>query len=163
MVNPYQAPPPQQAAFGAAAAPGGGHYEFNEAENAVIGKTATRAMLWGGVALAGGALMLLFVIGLSIFLVVQTKSAAPLVMVVAALPPVLIYLAIGWFYLGAGRSLKEVVATAGSDVPHLMNALSRMSTAFKIEVIVVIIAVVLVIILMIIMVVMLGALAAGLR
>lgn len=162
MANPYQAQAAQPMAYGGPPAGGGGAYEFNDAENAVIGRTASRALLWGVFALAGGGLMLLFVLGLSIFLIVQTESAAPLMMVVFVLPVVLVYLAIGWFYVGAGRSLRSVVDTAGNDVEHLMTALGRMSTAFKIEVIVMIIVFVLAIIAVVIMVVVLGALAAGL-
>lgn len=163
MVQPYGAQAPQGAGWGGGPGPATGQYEFNETENAVIGKTATRATLWGAFSLIAGVLMLLLVTGAAIWLVATTSSAAPLLMLVVALPMVIVYVAIGWSYVSAGRSLSKVVDTAGNDVQLLMNGLGKISTAFKIEVIVMIIAFVLGIIAVIGVIVFMGVMMSAIR
>jgi len=144
---------------GAPAASGGGAwgYEFNAAENQIIGKTASRAYLWGLIAVAGGLLGILVVAGLSVWAVIQSKSALPLVAIVVAVPLILINVAIGWSYMGAGKSLRSVVETEGNDIQLLMNGLRKITTAFKIESFVVIGAFVLVILLIGLLILIAGA------
>jgi hypothetical protein len=50
-------------------------------------------------------------------------------------------LAIGIFFIGGGSSLSAVVNTQGNDIMNMMQALSKLGTAFKIRVIVTLVAV----------------------
>lgn len=52
-------------------------------------------------------------------------------------------LVIGIYFLGGGSSLSMVVNTQGNDVAHMMQALGKLGTAFKIRVIFTIVVVVL--------------------
>jgi len=145
--NPYQAPGVYDA--GPLGQPGVGpsQYEFDAAENRVIARTAKLARLWGVLALVVGAL-LLAAIGAVIAVAGEIASEVgtdrwTVVGIAAGLAPlVLVDLVIGGLYIAAGGSLKAVVDTAGSDVPHLMAGVNRLANAFRIEAIVTAIALV---------------------
>ena len=124
--NPYNAPQPQ----GYAGPPGyggspygggmpGGDYEFNHVENAVIAQAAFWARMLG------------------IFLII-TGVAALLNCNVIGFG---LDLWIGISFLGGATALTAVVNTQGNDIFHMMTALTKLGTAFKIRVIVTLVAV----------------------
>ncbi len=110
----YAAPP--MAATGAS-------YEFSELENSTIAGTARYAKIWGFISLISGVLMLSLVNCNVIAFVLD--------------------LVVGIYFLGGGSSLAAVVNTQGSDVANMMQAMSKLGTAFKIRVIATIVGVVL--------------------
>ena len=127
-------PPPQ--GFGAPnpyGAPGGGppgmmqpqygNYEFNEYENSVVDKLASRAKLWGIISAVLGSLYLIS----SCFFFVK----ADLLM---NAPGGIVSIIVGVVFIGGGNSLKSVVTTQGNDMQHLMMAFQKMSTAFIIQI-----------------------------
>jgi hypothetical protein len=122
--NPYNAPQPQQGygpGYGAQPYGGGygGGYEFNDQENAVISQAAFWARLLGIFLIITGAVALLNCNVISFAL----------------------DLAVGIAFLGGATSLTAVVNTQGNDVQHMMTALTKLGSAFKIRVIVTLIAV----------------------
>ncbi len=144
-----------QAGWGAApgAAAGGGNYEFNAAENQVIGTAGSRASLWGIVSLVGGGLMIVGGLIATIFGIVTIASArysstrmagaatmgAGFVLLMMALQPLIS----GKLYLDAGKALKTVVDTQGNDITHVLEGLAKLRNAIRLEAIVAIVAVVL--------------------
>lgn len=130
--NPYGGGPPMGGPPGMMT-PQYGNYEFNEYENSVIDKAASRAKLWGIISTAIGALYILGSCGM----VVSPTLAANL-------PSGIVQIVIGVTFMGAGNSLKSIVTSQGSDMMHLGQAMEKMSTAFMIQIVCAIIAVVLV-------------------
>jgi hypothetical protein len=100
-----------------------GSYEFNPIENAIIGKTAGRAKLWGVVSVVVGSLQLFSSCG-----AVENRALA------ANLPLGLVAVIVGITFVGVGNSLGSVVSTRGNDLMHMMLALQKMSTAFMIQI-----------------------------
>ncbi len=129
--NPYGAPnqyPPPGAPGQMGPPPGytpGYGYEFSDDENAIITKAAYWARLLG---------IFMIVTGVGSLYGCNVISFA-------------IDLAVGITFLGAANSLKSVVDTQGNDIQHMMTALSKLKTAFKIRVIVVVVALVLLLLL----------------
>lgn len=111
-----------------AAQPAGAH-EFGARENEVIERAATWIGYWSWIAIISGVLS-----GLG-----GLVSEDP----VGSLIMGTIYVIVGAYFRGAATSMKEVVSTAGNDVDHLMTALDRLSSAFKVMVLLVFIGVVL--------------------
>lgn len=107
--GPYGAPPPGTSLMG--------EYEFTDAENEVISGAALWAKLLG-----------IFMIITGVFALLQCN-------------PVTfgINLAVGISFLGGATSLKLVVDTQGNDIQHMMIALGKLRSAFRIRVIVVLI------------------------
>ena len=129
--NPYGAPqggPPQMMGM----TPQYGNYEFNEYENSIIDKTASRAKLWGIISTTIGALQVVGSCGM---------FASP--GLATYLPAGIVAIVVGVTFIGAGNSLKSVVTTQGNDLMHLMQAMQKLSTAFIIEIICVIVGFVL--------------------
>jgi hypothetical protein len=87
---------------------GGGGYEFNDAENKIIGGCA----LWARV-----LAIILYVLGALGLLQCNVFTAA-------------INGVVGTFLLLGGNSLSAVVRTQGNDVANMMQALSKLRTAF---------------------------------
>lgn len=104
----------------------GAPYEFAPAENAVIGRTARWVTWWGWIAVAAG--IILIVGGLT------TWGEGGLAQVLLGG----IYILIGVYFRSAGRSLARVVDTTGRDLSHLMEALDRLTAAFRVQVILVV-------------------------
>ncbi len=104
--------------------PSGYDYEFDDAENAVISSAAYWAKLLG------------------VFMIV-TGAASLLSCNVVAFA---IDLSVGITFRGAATSLSLVVNPQGNDIQHMMNALGKLRSAFKIRVIVVLVALVLVVV-----------------
>jgi hypothetical protein len=106
--------------------PGGayGSYEFNDAENAIIDKTASRAKIVGTISAIIGVLQVLASCGM-----VANASLA------AQLPTGIIALVVGITFVGVGNALKSVVQTQGNDLMHLMQALQKLGSAFMIQIV----------------------------
>lgn len=122
------------AGTGPAEAAGAGRYEFTSAQNVVIGKTAKWSKFWGWVVILTGVLYgaaALFTLGESIV-------AAILTLAIAAF-----YVFIGMYFKTAGSSLQSVVETSGNDISHLMTALDKLGSVFKITGILMLIGIVL--------------------
>src|SRR5690606_32061555 len=123
--NPYNAPAPHgyggPPGYGAPQQyyPQHGGYEFDDQQNAVIAQAAFWARLLG------------------IFRIV-TGAAALLNCNVVTFA---LDLAVGISFLGGATALTAVVNTQGNDIMHMMTALTKLGTAFKIRVIVTLIAV----------------------
>ena len=167
----YGAPPPGGAPPGYGGPPGGagfapspyappghpgvmspqyGTYEFNEYENSIIDKTASRAKLWGIISTTVGALQILASCGMFASATFATYLPAGIVAIV-----------VGVTFIGAGNSLKSVVTTQGNDLMHLMQAMQKMSSAFIIEIICAIVGFVLAVIAMILLVFVFAVVAAS--
>jgi hypothetical protein len=111
-------PPGGPSAFGAPR-PMQGEYEFNETENQTIAAAARWARALGIVLVVNGALMILNcnIIGAALNIWV------------------------GAYFISGGGSLDSVVKTQGNDVANMMQALTKLATAFKIRVIITLVAV----------------------
>ncbi len=149
MVDPYQ-PPSGLGEAEPGAQLSTGHYEFDDRENQVIVKAARYTRLWGIIALVVGGFVLVSAIAGAAFPFIFADDLddasvafvfAAVVLAVSA-PFVIVNLITGWYFLNSGRSLYEVVDTAGNDVELLMYGLDQMAKAFRIEAIVIIIGVV---------------------
>lgn len=121
--NPYGAQPPAMGGMGMG---GGsyGNYEFNDAENSVIDKAASKAKLWGIISTTIGALQ-----------VMGSCGAIGQPTLATWLPQGIVAIVVGVTFIGVGNSLKAVVQTQGNDIMHMMQALQKMTTAFTIEII----------------------------
>jgi len=135
--NPYAAPGAQPT-FGAQY----GNYEFNELENGIIDKCASRAKMWGWISASLGALQLL---GGGCGAFANPGMAA-------YVPAGIVALIVGISFIGVGNSLKAVVDTQGNDLAHMMSALEKLGGAFLIQAIASIIMIVLVAIVVLFMV-----------
>ena len=126
-----------------AQSPGGqlseGNYEFSDLENVSIERAATSASIWAVCAIVGA--VLLGTLAAVQFYLDNLRGA------ILVLPLFLVCAVAGWLYIGAGRALKKVVETEGNDVELLMQALERMASAFRNEVIATGVAVVLFVVL----------------
>lgn len=105
-------------------------YEFSPSDESVIGGTARWVGIWAWFAMVGGA-------------ITAAGSLLTLPDGVEGLAFGTVYLIIGIYFRGAGRSLKSVVETEGNDVHHLLSALGSLQSAFKVMVIVAAIGIIL--------------------
>ncbi len=97
-----------------------GHYEFTPAQNEILKKAATWAGVLAWILMASGGLM-------AIGGILSLDASAIGVLIAAA-----IYFMIGLNFRGAAVSMKAVVETAGNDIDHLMTALDKLGSAFKV-------------------------------
>lgn len=115
-----------------------GAYEFNELENAILARTASRAKLWGVISAVLGGVQILGSCGM-----VASSQLGLL------LPLGLVAMIVGMVFVGVGNSLDAVVRTRGHDLPHLMQAMQKLSTAFTVQIVCNVIGVVLFAVLMV--------------
>lgn len=146
--SPYPQGGPPGAGF--APAPSYGSYEFNEYENSVIDKVASRVKLWGIVSIVIGAFQILSSCGMFANASYATN-----------LPVGIVGIVVGVTFVGAGNALKAVVQTQGNDLMHMMQALEKMSSAFLIQMICLVVAFVLAAIIAVVAVFVLAAVAAS--
>ncbi|MDB4941844.1 MAG: hypothetical protein JWP97_1378 [Labilithrix sp.] len=151
--NPYGAP--QQPGMGGMPPMMGGgasygNYEFNDTENAIIDKAASRAKLWGIISAAIGGLQVLSSCGAVANAGLATNFPSGVVAII-----------VGVTFLGLGNSLKAVVQTQGNDLMHMMQALDKMSSAFMVQIVCAIIGFVLTAIAFVIIAFVLVATAAS--
>jgi hypothetical protein len=104
--------------------PSYGTYEFNDTENSVIDKAASRAKLWGIISIVVGVLQCFASCG---------ALAKP--DMATYFPTGIIAIIVGVTFLGVGNSLKAVVQTQGNDIAHMMQALQKMSSAFTVQIV----------------------------
>ncbi len=102
----------------------GQNYEFSHRENSVVGRTALWATLLGVVLLVEAALKLLDI---------ATNPLGTLVTIVVSG-------IIGASFVLGGTALKKVVSTEGDDIVHLLDALTQLTRAFTIRIVVMLIA-----------------------
>ncbi|MBS2012015.1 MAG: hypothetical protein JST00_03955 [Deltaproteobacteria bacterium] len=144
--NPYMPPSPQQGyppgppGYPPPGGPMGYEYEFSDEENRGIASAAFWARL------------------LAIFLIITGVASLVNCNIVAFG----IDLGIGLTFLGAASSLTAVVNTQGNDIQHMMTALGKLGSAFKIRVFVTLAAVVLVFVIgLILTLVLIGSAASS--
>ena len=121
--SPYGAPQQQPGMMGGGGA-SYGTYEFNDTENAIIDKAASRAKLWGIISTVLGGLQCF----MSCFAI-----ASP--MLATNLPTGIVAIVVGITFMGVGNSLKQVVQTQGNDLAHMMQALDKMGSAFMVQIV----------------------------
>ncbi|CAN5924355.1 hypothetical protein BH11MYX4_BH11MYX4_00420 [soil metagenome] len=119
----------QQNPYGAQQQPGMmgasyGSYEFNDTENAIIDKAASRAKLWGIISTTIGGLQCLASCG-----AIASPGLA------TNLPTGIVAIVVGITFMGVGNSLKMVVQTQGNDLMHMMQALDKMGSAFMVQIV----------------------------
>lgn len=98
--------------------PSAGTYEFNQAENRVFAGLARRMRFVGLIITAIGGFSL----------VAGFSTQISLTQVIAAV----VYLLIGAFTVSAATEFRRVVQTQGSDISHLMEALSSLRKVYAI-------------------------------
>ncbi len=96
-------------------------YEFSPAQNEILKKAATWTGLYAWIMIVAGGFMALG--GL-----LSGEASAAIGSLVAAA----IYFMIGLNFRGAASSMQAVVQTAGNDIDHLMTALDKLGSAFKV-------------------------------
>ncbi|MBL8717197.1 MAG: hypothetical protein JNL79_14520 [Myxococcales bacterium] len=123
--------PGQQPGYGAT-----GGYEFNQTEDAVIGRLGGRARVYGVMSIVIGLLMM--AAGVVVIVVLPGPLGLPVgaAVAVAALQPIVS----GGFYAAAGSAFKQVVDTQGNDIPHVLGAVTKLTHAVRVEAIVAILA-----------------------
>jgi hypothetical protein len=131
-------------------APSYGNYEFNEYENSVIDKCASRAKLWGIISTTVGALQVLGSCGM---------FASP--GLATYLPAGVIAIVVGVTFMGAGNSLKSIVTSQGQDMMHLGQAMQKLSSAFMIQIVCAIIMFVLAVVGVLLLMFVFAAVAAS--
>lgn len=119
-------------------AEGYGSYEFNELENAILTRTAARAKLWGVISVVLGVTQMVGSCGM------LASSSLGLL-----LPIGIVALIVGMTFIGVGNSLDSAARTQGRDMPHLMAAMQKLTTAFTVQIVCNVIGVVLFAVMMI--------------
>jgi len=120
--NPYGSP--QQSGMMSGGGGSYGAYEFNDTENAIIDKAASRAKLWGIISTVIGGLQCV----MSCFAFASPLLATNFITGVVAI-------VVGIVFMGVGNSLKQVVQTQGNDLMHMMQALDKMGSAFMVQIV----------------------------
>ncbi|MBL8955695.1 MAG: hypothetical protein JNK82_33280 [Myxococcaceae bacterium] len=101
-------------------------YEFNSTEDATLQVAGSRAGAWGGISVGLGIIQLL----LGGWMFSSGKPGLP------SLVSGIVSIVIGAMFLGVGGSLKNIVATKGNDVGHLMEAMKKLTTALTVQIVV---------------------------
>jgi len=97
-----------------------GRYEFTPAQNEILKKAATWTGLFAWIMMGSAGLM-------AVGGVLTAEASSIGALIVAA-----IYFIIGLSFRGAVTSLKAVVQTEGNDIEHLMGAIDKLGSAFKV-------------------------------
>ncbi|MEZ4220069.1 MAG: hypothetical protein R3B13_04000 [Polyangiaceae bacterium] len=106
----------------------GGEYEFKHPENLVIGSCANRARIFGILCAISGVVHL-FAVGLSLAGVVDAGG------IVYLLPSAAFNIVLGVLLFRVSTTLTKVVMTAGNDVTLMMSALTHLSKAFVVQIV----------------------------
>ena len=110
--------------------PGSTSHEFGPYENEIIGKAGKWIGYWSWIAIFSG-------IAMGVGALISGEDVAGGLIMGA------VYVFVGIYFRGGAAAMKEVVSTQGNDVQHLMTALDRLASAFKVMVLLVFIGVVL--------------------
>jgi hypothetical protein len=97
-----------------------GHYEFSAQQNRVLRKAATWTRLFAWIMMISAGLM-------AIGGILTGEASSIGALIVAA-----VYFLVGFTFRGAAVSMSAVVQTAGNDIEHLMAALEKLGSAFKV-------------------------------
>jgi hypothetical protein len=116
-------------------------YEFDDAQNATIASAALWARVLG---------IVMLVVGVASLLNCNVIT-------------LIIDLVVGINLLGGASSLSMVVNTQGNDVAHMMQAIGKLGTAFKVRVIATLVGLVLIFVLVAVVFVLAFASAASSR
>jgi len=95
-------------------------HEFTPTQNEVLQKAATWTGFFAWIMMVSAALM-----ALGGILSGEASS-------IGALIAAAIYFTIGLTFRGAAASMSEVVRTTGNDIDHLMTAIDKLGSAFKV-------------------------------
>lgn len=106
-------------------------YEFTPAQNEILGRAARWTGLFAWIMIVGSVLMALAAI-------FSGEGTSIVALIMAA-----VYFLIGLTFRGAAVSMNQVVRTEGNDMDHLMTAVDKLGSAFKIVGIVFLLGVVL--------------------
>ena len=101
-------------------------------ESAVLSRTASRAKLWGVISAVLGVTQMVGSCGM------LASSSLGLL-----LPLGIVALIVGLTFIGVGNSLEAAARTQGQDMPHLMSAMQKLTTAFTVQIVCNVIGVVL--------------------
>ena len=104
-------------------------YEFSSAENDIIAATGQRAKVWGLVSVAAGLLLIVAGVGLLLTTTNGSNRLPNVALILLGLAP----FGAGRAYLQAGASLQSIVGTTGRDMQKMMAALTKLTTALRIE------------------------------
>lgn len=102
-------------------------YEFNAAENPVLGETAGLARAWGIISVVLG-----IIASLGSFSPSRGGDPVDAVTLVEGIGTIVV----GVFFIRTAGSLKSVVTTEGNDIKHMMDAMKSLRTVFLIEMVV---------------------------
>ena len=105
-------------------------HEFGPHENQVIGQAGKWIGYWSWIAILSGGLM-------AVGSLLNAEGR------VGGLVMGAVYVFVGTYFRGAAAAMKDAVSTEGNDVAHLMTALDKLSSAFKVMVLLVFVGVVL--------------------
>jgi uncharacterized membrane protein YczE len=111
-----------------------GHYEFSPAQNEILKRAARWTGLFAWIMMVGSGLM-------AVGAVFSGEAAS-----VASLIAAAIYFIVGLSFRGAASSFQAVVQTTGNDMDHLMVALDKVASAFKVMSIVFLVGVILLVV-----------------
>ena len=95
-------------------------HEFSSEQNEILQKAATWTSLFAWMMMASSGLM-----AIGGFLSGEATS-------IGALIAAAIYFTIGFTFRGAAKSMGKVVHTTGNDIDHLMDAVDRLGSAFRV-------------------------------
>lgn len=104
-------------------------YEFTDVQNATIERAARWIGFWSWIAIVTG-----FLTGIVPVLTGENM--------VGGIVTAVVYVLIGMYFRDSAASMRSVVETEGDDIPHLMSAVDKLASAFKVMGVLVILAVV---------------------
>jgi len=103
-------------------------YEFDEKQNIVIGDCGGRAQVWGVLCMLAGAVQIV-ASGLNIAGLIKGNGY------IFVLPAGIFNVVLGVYFSRAGKTLKSVVETQGSDITLMLTALGSFSRALLIQIV----------------------------
>ena len=104
-------------------------HEFSENENDALRAFASAATTWGVLCAVAAVACLVFAAG---GVVGVRRTASPAFFVAAGVAEISLAVA----FIGSGRAFLAAVRTQGSDITHAMRALSFLSRAFVVQIVV---------------------------
>jgi len=111
-----------------------GRHEFSSSQNEILETAATWIGFSAWIVMIGSGLM-------AVGAILSGEAAS-----VASLIAAAIYFVVGLSFRGAATSLKQVALTTGNDMDHLMAALDKLGSAFKVMSIVFLVGVILLVV-----------------
>ncbi len=106
----------------------GAEYEFQQTENLVIGACAHSARIFGILCTISGVVHVVAV-AMALAGVIEASG------IIYLLPTAVFNIVLGILLFRASTALSKVVTTAGSDVTLMMSALTNLSKAFVVQIV----------------------------